>query len=292
MRAEVKINFRLFRAEGPDYGWFSGPMAFAARAGASLPEVIDGVMPLPGTEMSGQSVVLAFTVDVGGFVKNIQAVNGSTSAVELLSRSLATWKFQPAAAAGRPVEATGRVQFTSGLGGGDTAPPPLSKSDRPIGGPDSGSYPRPVVASRSAGAGNAEPGRSPPLSTGSPAALKPKVSVSPSGEYKVSYRGGTLRDFKLGAALKLSVGRDNIFLEGKPGDQVLVPSDSVSAIIFSQDARVVSVSVVVGVSRVIRRFYVNLKWDRESVALEVDAKEWRGIIADLEGATGVRATGR
>ncbi len=295
MRAVIKMNFRLFRPEEGDHGWFSGPIAFVSRAGVSPPEVIDGAMPLPGTEMSGQTVAFDFTVDAGGLVRNIQAVSGSASAVELLSGSLSTWKFQPAAEAGRPVEATGRVEFTSGFGGGELAPalsPHLSQNEGPTSGMDSNPYPHPVVAPSPAGTGGAELRQPPPLPTGNTGATRLRITAGPSGQYKVIYRGGTLRDFKLGAAIKLSVGHDNIVLEGRPGERVLIPNDTVTAIISSQDARVVSVSVVVGVSRVIRRFYINLKWDRESVAFEVDEKEWRGIVADLEGSTGVRASGR
>jgi TonB family protein len=111
----IEINFSLLMKRFPDR-WASGPMTFALEAGVTRPVVEDGSMPKPVPEVGDESVVLAFTVDSNGSVKNIHSVHGSQSSSELLTRSLTNWKFQPAMNGGRSVEATGTVLFTKGNG--------------------------------------------------------------------------------------------------------------------------------------------------------------------------------
>jgi TonB family protein len=61
-------------------------------------------------------VVLDFTVDANGAVKDTHSIYGPQAASGLLMPSLATWKFQPAVKDGRAVEASGRVRFDYGEG--------------------------------------------------------------------------------------------------------------------------------------------------------------------------------
>jgi TonB family protein len=122
--ATVELSFTLFMRRVADR-WASGPMAFALEAGVTPPVVKDGAMPPAVREDGDESVVLAFTVDSSGSVKNIQSVHGSESASELLTGYLARWKFQPAVKGGQSVEATGRVRFVKGQGD-EAAKLPLS----------------------------------------------------------------------------------------------------------------------------------------------------------------------
>jgi TonB family protein len=115
--------------------WSSGPMVFALEAGLTPPVVKDGTMPKPGQQDLNESVVLEFTVDSKGLVKNIHPVSGTQPASDLLSRSLATWKFWPGMKGQQPTEATGSVRFFNGqrdeAANFPLSPPPLVRSNQP-----------------------------------------------------------------------------------------------------------------------------------------------------------------
>jgi TonB family protein len=112
VRATIEVNFRLIQLKAGT--WCSGPMAFALEGGLTPPVVRGGAMPKPDGDDSNESVVLGFTVDSTGSVTGIHSISGSESASELLTRNLATWKFQPAMKGNEPVDATGTVNFFKG----------------------------------------------------------------------------------------------------------------------------------------------------------------------------------
>ncbi len=110
-----EVRFRLLKSTRPDT-WFTGPMAFVLDAGIEPPVALEGVMPKTSKGASDESAVLEFTVGGSGEVADIRAIHGSKSASELLARSLATWRFQPATKGAVTVEARGRVRFIKGQG--------------------------------------------------------------------------------------------------------------------------------------------------------------------------------
>jgi TonB family protein len=120
----VETRFTLHQEHRSDT-WYSGPMTFPLDASLKPAVVRDGTMPKPGKEISNESVVLEFTVDANGVVKNVHSIQGSESASNLLAGYLATWKFQPAAKGDRTVEETGNVHFIKGQGD-DASKPPLA----------------------------------------------------------------------------------------------------------------------------------------------------------------------
>jgi TonB family protein len=121
--ATIEVNFRLLKSTRADT-WFTGPMAFVPDAGIEPPVALDGAMPKAGKEASDESAVLEFTVGGTGEVTDIRAIHGSKPASELLARSLATWRFQPATKGALTVESRGRVRFIKGQGD-DAAKLPL-----------------------------------------------------------------------------------------------------------------------------------------------------------------------
>jgi TonB family protein len=322
MRAQIDVTFRRVGTATPEQGWLSGPMTFVLPDGASLPEVTDGALPAANGEMPGDSVVLEFTVDANGYVRNIRAISGTSSAVDTLSRSLVAWTLRPAVLAGRPLEAIGRIRFVS-EGGGAQFSPPVS---RPAATVDADAAPQPAheqkaevgglpgqSALQSAPVGTKEP-ESAPLPP-----VAPGNNSSGSGtthgrysQYKVSYTGGSLRDFRQGAAIKLSIDHGSIRMEGKSSAFVSVTANAVTEVIYSQDARNVfvpgvgipsigipgAVAAAAGIGAIgalarTRKYYVGLRWERESIILEVSGNnDWRALIADLEGTTGLRASPR
>jgi sulfatase modifying factor 1 len=113
----VRVTIQMDLREAPDPGrWYVRPSGFAFEAGLIPPEVTEVTMPKPVRGVSNESVVLEFTVDSSGSVKNIHSISGPQSGSELLTRHLTTWKFQPAMKGDRPVEATGTVTFIKGQG--------------------------------------------------------------------------------------------------------------------------------------------------------------------------------
>lgn len=131
VEAQIQTNFRILRRPGESNVWYSGPMAFRSEAGFTPPEVRDGTMPKPVRDSSDETAIFEFTVDTSGSVMNIHVISGSTSAAEVLTRSLAAWKFEPAMKENRPVEATGRIRFFKGQGD-DTVTRPLSPPTQAI----------------------------------------------------------------------------------------------------------------------------------------------------------------
>ncbi|HEY6343418.1 MAG TPA: TonB family protein [Bryobacteraceae bacterium] len=128
--ASVEVNFRL-PPRPPDHWYFSGPILFAPEAGLKPPVLKDATVPAdPAGDGSKDRLTFEFTVNSKGSVKNVRFVDGPTSLAQMFSRSLATWKFQPAMKDNRPVEAMGRVTFVKGLGdqavSASPALPPLS----------------------------------------------------------------------------------------------------------------------------------------------------------------------
>ena len=133
-RVQAEIAFPV----GPERAsktWYSGAMDFYVNPTVALPVVKDGSMPKPGSDsLPDQTVVLEFTVNATGAVKNIHALSGSPEAAELLQRYLLGWKFRPAVADGNAVEATGRVEFVKGNKNAESSAPapvaPPSPADR------------------------------------------------------------------------------------------------------------------------------------------------------------------
>jgi TonB family protein len=135
VRATIVINFRLGGGRLPDYWYYSGPIVFSPEAGVTPPVVKDVSMPRRVGDGTNASVVLGFDVDTNGSVKNIHPIAGPDSGSQLLSRSLAAWKFTPALKRGTPAGATGTIRFVKGEedgAGTAPAPPQISESNPPL----------------------------------------------------------------------------------------------------------------------------------------------------------------
>src|SRR5262249_17784505 len=96
--------------------WESGPMAFALAPDVTPPVVRDGAMPKAVREAGNEGVILDFTVDANGAVKDVRPRHGSKFASDELGSYVANWKFRPATKDGQPVEVAGAVSFTKGQG--------------------------------------------------------------------------------------------------------------------------------------------------------------------------------
>jgi TonB family protein len=147
VQATIEENFHLLN-DGTY--WSPGPIQFTAADGVVPPVVRGGTMPGPDRQNMNESVVLDFTVDAGGSVKNINVVSGSPSASALLTKSLATWKFQPARQNNRPVGAMARIVFAKRRDPAAPAAAPPQPSQPRIQRPD-GDAPGPPTLRRAPG---------------------------------------------------------------------------------------------------------------------------------------------
>jgi TonB family protein len=109
------VEYFYLNAKTPEM-WISGPMAFKLDNGITKPVIEDGERPNAITDLANTSVLLEFTVDSNGAVKDIQLINGSESLRPSLAYCLGTWRFQPARKGARALEALGRVRFIKGTG--------------------------------------------------------------------------------------------------------------------------------------------------------------------------------
>lgn len=121
---------------------------------------------------------------------------------------------------------------------------------------------------------------------------KPKASNA----YTVIYSGGSITDVKAGKKLPLTITADAITL-----GTLSIPSKSVTAIDLTQDKHhrigtgialsVVSLGAGIPVmfSKSTKDF-IALTYKGGGVGFQADKKEYRGILAQLQGVTGITAT--
>lgn len=122
--------------------------------------------------------------------------------------------------------------------------------------------------------------------------------------YKVTYDGGSITDIKAGTGMQLSITGDKVtFLRnGKP--IAVVPASSITEISYGQDVhrRVGSAialgAVSLGAGALLafaksKKHFVGLTWadgdKKGGLAMQCDKKEYRGILAGLEGVSGKKA---
>jgi TonB family protein len=95
--------------------WGAGPLVFAPGSQIHPPVLKSGAMPTSECEPGDETVLLQFTVDPSGDVRDIQPLHGQAStSLPLLSKSIATWKFTPASNETGPIAATGKVLLIKG----------------------------------------------------------------------------------------------------------------------------------------------------------------------------------
>ena len=122
--------------------------------------------------------------------------------------------------------------------------------------------------------------------------------------YTVKYDGGSLPNVKVGADLKLYIDSNNIrFAHGKT-EIATLPASAITEISYGQDVhRRVGTAVAVGVFTLglgaltalskSKKHYVGLTWangdQKGGLAMQCDKKDYRGVLAGLEGVTGKKA---
>jgi len=113
---DVRLQAGLaFRVAPEANTWGAGPLRFDLASGVLPPALKSGSMPKAVRETGDECVLLQFTVDGRGQVRDIQTLpgEGSTSLPKLIS-SLATWKFEPASNGTESLPVTGKVLLIKG----------------------------------------------------------------------------------------------------------------------------------------------------------------------------------
>lgn len=123
--------------------------------------------------------------------------------------------------------------------------------------------------------------------------------------FSVKYDGGSVPALKVGTELKLYVDGDQVRFEaGKKDEPVVIPASAISEITYGQDVhRRVGTAIAVGVFSLgigaltalskSKKHYVGLTWadgeHKGGLAVQCDKKDYRGVLAALEGISGKKA---
>jgi hypothetical protein len=122
--------------------------------------------------------------------------------------------------------------------------------------------------------------------------------------YKVTYDGGSISNTKAGSTLKLHFDSNQIRLVKSKTEIATIPVSAVTDISYGQDVHrrvgaaigLAVISFGIGALMALtksKKHYIGLTWDdggkKGGVALQADKKEYRGVLAGLEGVTGKKA---
>lgn len=122
--------------------------------------------------------------------------------------------------------------------------------------------------------------------------------------YKIMYDGGSLSGIKAGTSVKLYVDQQSIAVDWKKTELVKLRPASITEISYGQDVhRRVGAAVGIGVVTLgvgalmalskSKKHFIGLTWEdngsKGGFAFQADKKNYRGILAGLEGVTGKNA---
>jgi hypothetical protein len=122
--------------------------------------------------------------------------------------------------------------------------------------------------------------------------------------YSITYSGGSLPNAKTGEGLRLYLDSSGVRLARKEQQVTFIPTRAITEVSYGQEVHhrigtaaglaVVSLGIgaIVAFSKS-KKHYIGLTWSdgasRGGVALQADKNEYRGLIAALEGITGLTA---
>lgn len=122
--------------------------------------------------------------------------------------------------------------------------------------------------------------------------------------YKVIYDGGSISEVKTGAELRLFIDSNRIRFVQKKADIITITPASVTEISYGQDVHrrvgaaigLAVVSFGIGALMALtksKKHFVGLTWadgdKKGGLAIQCDKKDYRGVLAGLEGVTGKKA---
>ncbi len=132
----------------------------------------------------------------------------------------------------------------------------------------------------------------------------PATLLAGDNAYKVTYDGGSVPDLKVGTGMKLYLDTAKVRFVRNKHDVLDIPASAVTEISYGQDVhRRVGAAIGLGVVTLglgalmalskSKKHFVGLTWadgeKKGGVAMQCDKKEYRGVLAGLEGITGKKA---
>jgi hypothetical protein len=132
----------------------------------------------------------------------------------------------------------------------------------------------------------------------------PMSLLASENSYKVTYDGGSLADQKTGSGMNLVIETSQIRLVRDKADVVTIPASAVTEISYGQDVHrrigaaigLAVVSLGIGALMALtksKKHYVGITWadgdKKGGFAMQCDKKDYRGVLAGLEGVTGKKA---
>ena len=134
--------------------------------------------------------------------------------------------------------------------------------------------------------------------------ILPVVAFGGDTSFKIVYDGGSVPATKAGTDLKMYIESNQVRFVKDKKDLLTIPASAVTEISYGQDVhRRVGTAVAVGVFTLgigalialskSKKHFVGLTWangdQKGGLAMQCDKKEYRGILAGLEGVTGRKA---
>ena len=124
------------------------------------------------------------------------------------------------------------------------------------------------------------------------------------GGYLVTYSGGSLPDLHGGDSLKLHIASDGVTLSRKGHRVVLIRARAITEVSYGQEVHrrvgtAAALAVIsLGVGAIVafsksKKHYIGIIWsdgeNKGGIALQADKNEYRGLLAGLEGVSGLTA---
>ena len=132
----------------------------------------------------------------------------------------------------------------------------------------------------------------------------PAIAMAGDSGYKINYDGGSIPGYKAGANMEIYIDGDHVRLIKGKQEVAVIPASAVTEISYGQDVhRRVGAAIGIGVFTLgigalmaltkSKKHFVGLTWNdggkKGGMAFQADKKDYRGLLAGLEGITGKKA---
>jgi hypothetical protein len=137
---------------------------------------------------------------------------------------------------------------------------------------------------------------------------QPRIATTGYGQtgetHKLTYDGGSIANLKTGANVKLFLNQNQIHIAKDGLDLITIPPTAVTEISYGQDVHrrvgaaigLATVSLGVGALMALtksKKHFIGITWDdghtKGGAAFQADKRDYRGVLAGLEGITGRQA---
>ena len=122
--------------------------------------------------------------------------------------------------------------------------------------------------------------------------------------YKITYDGGSVRNVKAGASMRLFIDEAQVRIYKDKEQIAAIPATAITEISYGQDVHrrvgaaigLAVISLGIGALMVLaksKKHFIGVTWDdggkKGGLAFQSDKNEYRGVLAGLEGISGKKA---